>query len=508
MAPEGNQEIFHGAINPIINDGLFAVVGRDMHFHSRNSKHYAMNILIANVAQGAFHNAAERSDPPRCLPGTRTTIREEIMAWIKSPKAHLTFILWLSGPAGAGKTAIAQTIAEECEKKGFLAASFFFSRMAAGRNDASRFVATLAYQLLISIPQIRDPMLAAIEKDPVIFSRTLAVQMRTLVAAPLAAASKAIHLGPQVVVVDGIDESGPNGKAQAELLKVVGDAISELREIPITFFIGSRPEYDIRLAFSMKALGPLVKVLVLNDKYNPDADIRCYFESQFQEIRERQLALGIPLTAPWPKKFEVERLVQKSSGQFIFASTVIKFVDSLRDPAKGLDIVLGLSAPGKETPFAQLDALYSFILSSVDNLPKVLEVLTLLMLADHYSDRLRVDTVDELLRFEVRRVLLDMHALVFVPPPTSPEAALRIHHASLYDFLTDRSRSQEFFVDAKQGHIMIGQCWLRMIANYFHSKHSQGSESLQIVWRVLISRHFWTKLAMPKICMAQNGMSF
>ncbi|KAF8982500.1 hypothetical protein BDQ17DRAFT_1505788 [Cyathus striatus] len=34
----------------------------------------------------------------------------------------------LYGPAGAGKSAIAQTTAEECHREGKLAASFFYSR--------------------------------------------------------------------------------------------------------------------------------------------------------------------------------------------------------------------------------------------------------------------------------------------------------------------------------------------------------------------------------------------
>jgi hypothetical protein len=433
-----------------------------------------LELLLANITQGAFHNAAERGDQTRCHHHTRIAVLKEIMTWISAPTAYRKFILWLYGPAGAGKTAIAQTIAEECEKAGRLAASFFFGRTALGRNNSSRFVATLAYQLSLSIPEICEPILTAIERDPTIFSRTLSVQMQALVTGPLAPFTGPIRQGPLVVVVDGVDEAGPNGGAQAELLNVLGAAVLELRHIPIILLIGSRPESDIRLAFNMNSLRSLMQSLVLDDNYKPNTDIRRYLKSKFQEIRKNQLALGTPLPSPWPMQRDVDRLVEKSSGQFIFASTVIKFMGSHhRDPAKCLDIVLGLSNPGKETPFAQLDALYHVILSSVADRQKVLEVLTLIMLAEGYE--LRVGLVDELLGYEVRRVLVDMHALVFVPPPTNPKAVLHIYHASLHDFLMDRSRSQDFFVDIKQGLIMIGQRWVEMLlANYSGSKRSEG----------------------------------
>ncbi len=84
-----------------------------------------MDILYRNIAPGALHNAAERSDPPKCHLETRLEIRTEIITWIVEPGVRKTFILWIYGPAGSGKTAIQLTIAELCNEMGILAASFF-----------------------------------------------------------------------------------------------------------------------------------------------------------------------------------------------------------------------------------------------------------------------------------------------------------------------------------------------------------------------------------------------
>ncbi|KAF8173058.1 hypothetical protein BJ912DRAFT_88892 [Pholiota molesta] len=234
------------------------------------------------------------------------------MDWIKNQEAGHKLILWLYGPAGGGKTAIGQSIAEECEKQGLLGASFFFDRTAAGRNTMGRFIATLAYQLTLSIPQIRETILAAIERDPTIFSRQLLVQMQTLVITPLISFG---GLGqPWFVVVDGVDEIGPTGQPQAELLHVVGTAVSELKHIPIIFLIISRPEYDIRMAFNADPLHSLMEELSLDERYEPDADIKLYLTDKFQEIRRKELALGTNLHSSWPSDSDLDRLVAKSSG--------------------------------------------------------------------------------------------------------------------------------------------------------------------------------------------------
>lgn len=75
------------------------------------------------------------------------------MDWVEDMDRATRF-MWIHGPVGAGKSAIEQTIAEMCHNARILAASFFFSRNIAGRNDKSLLITTLAYQLTVSIPAI------------------------------------------------------------------------------------------------------------------------------------------------------------------------------------------------------------------------------------------------------------------------------------------------------------------------------------------------------------------
>jgi hypothetical protein len=61
-------------------------------------------------------------------------------------------ILWMYGPVGAGKSAIAHDIARRCDLEKLLLASFFFSRSDSTRSNAKSLIATIAYQITINIP--------------------------------------------------------------------------------------------------------------------------------------------------------------------------------------------------------------------------------------------------------------------------------------------------------------------------------------------------------------------
>jgi len=138
----------------------------------------------------------------------------------------------LYGPAGTGKSAIAQSIAELCHKSNLLAASLFFSHAAAGRSDESRLIPTLVYQLCLSMPAIRKYVEDTIERDPLVLLRSSEVQIRSLVVDPLSRAlldekdALSFHSGPKLIIIDGLDECG-RAKVQCYVLSVFTTAVQE-----------------------------------------------------------------------------------------------------------------------------------------------------------------------------------------------------------------------------------------------------------------------------------------
>ena len=78
------------------------------------------------VSPNAFYDSDNRADPPKCHPNTRVAVINMIKDWATGLFDTNSFLLWLYGPAGAGKTAIARKVAELFTGHGPLASFLFF----------------------------------------------------------------------------------------------------------------------------------------------------------------------------------------------------------------------------------------------------------------------------------------------------------------------------------------------------------------------------------------------
>jgi hypothetical protein len=349
---------------------------------------------------------------------------------------------------------------------GQLAASFFFSRSIPGRNEKTFLITTIVSQLIVAIPGMREHVGNTLHQDHSLLSRSLEAQLEALIVKPLELArsqADIVDSHPKLIILDGLDECGGPGSHQS-VLQVILAAF-----LPFSFLVASRPEQKIREAFDEYTMGLLTVWLVLDDKYLPDEDIRTFLVSMFHDIKRRHPS-GTSLPS-WPSEEDIERLVQKSSGQFIYASTVIKFIDSHRHwPPDRLNIIFGILPCGKTTPFAEMDALYSLILNAAsDNMEKILDIFTVLLFlrTSHFDWKRAVRFLESFLlyrRGEIFTVLSDMHSIISVPSPNQPNIPLQFFHASLGDFLTDRSRSgEDFFLDAGGSHRKIATWMMKKI---------------------------------------------
>ncbi len=127
-------------------------------------------------------------------------------------------------------------------------------------------------------------------------------------------------------------------------------------------------EDQISTVFRSASVSNITLRLPLDDHYLPDHDIRVFLGDSFNEIK-RTHPFGHLLSNNWPEASDVQEIVQKSSGQFIYASVVVKFCAMLGlHPEQQLKIVQGLRPLRRALPpFAQLDSLYRHIFSQVQD---------------------------------------------------------------------------------------------------------------------------------------------
>ena len=135
--------------------------------------------LKLRVSLGAIHDSSERDPPPKCHPDTRKAVKQIILDWILSESS--TSFFWLYGPAGAGKTAILQAIAEFlCSPPGTghnFGGSFFFSRGKNGRDQGRFLFSTIAYQLALKVPGLRQHVNRIMELNPTLHTKSMDVQL-------------------------------------------------------------------------------------------------------------------------------------------------------------------------------------------------------------------------------------------------------------------------------------------------------------------------------------------
>ena len=125
-------------------------------------------------------------------------------------------------------------------------------------------------------------------------------------------------------------------------------------------------------------------------------------------------------------------------------------------PDHRLEIILDLRAKGKELPFSELDKLYRYVLSSVEDTTTTVDIIATALTLRYRPDKAALTDVLDLLPSDIKLHLIDVGSLV----EYGEDDFLEILHASLGDFLFDESRSQELYIDRRSIHTKILQWFL------------------------------------------------
>ena len=442
------------------------------------------------IALGAAYNSSERQSASSCLPGTREHVVANITDWMDGGDDRT--VCWLYGPAGSGKSTIAHAIAERCEQesestprieypKGRLAASFFFSRGTEDRSVITYFFPTIAYQLAISLPSIRNDMREALRGDPLIVSQSPKDQFKKLIVDPILPFTESESISTMIVVVDGLDEC--EEKDAVALIRVLLSA-NAASPLPIRFFFTSRADDAIRQALKphSSAIYPLDLSMTEFDAHH---DIHTFLKDGFSDLYEEKSDYMGDVEPPWPTPSDLELLVEKSEGLFIYASTLLKFVGDTND-GRLPDEKLQEAMKGHNG----LDDLYKQVLGdapqhSTDLFRRILGALVVL------RDQLPTNSLACLLRIDRARrilpVLRGCRSILMIPDDL--DMAIKIFHASLQDFLMSGTPSSDnYFIDPVQHHLFILDDCIQIMMKEFSSlshgaagDNNIGRQSRQVV---------------------------
>jgi len=398
---------------------------------------------VRNAGYQAGHHS-------NCLPGTRESVLQDIMCWVKIPQGKNVF--WLNGLAGTGKSTIAQSFSEMVASDGLLGASFFCSWDYVDRKELKNIFPTLAYQLACHYPHFQSHIITNLKKDPTLAHASLISQLENLLVNPLSKAKVSC-----VIVIDALDECIDDQPASA-ILSVLGRFTKQLPLVK--FFITGRPEPRIRTGFRLPLLQPLTQILLLHEvePSSVNDDIQLYLMQRLTGIAKQRSDLELP--DPWPSDNEIIALTNKSSGLFIFASTLVRFIGSeYHEPHKQLQLVLSKTSGTIYEGRTGIDSLYSQVLLRAFSdayepgvFANVRYILGAIVLAFNPLSRRDISMVLGIPTTLISTTLRHLHSVILVPADESKE--IRVFHKSFPDFLQDKERctNPRFLIDPGTQH--------------------------------------------------------
>ncbi|KAJ3573778.1 hypothetical protein NP233_g2200 [Leucocoprinus birnbaumii] len=415
---------------------------------SRGSYGAGLFTLSTYALHGSSYDSSERYPPPLCHPGTRQEYIDLLTKWCNgATPQYPQRLAWMKGPAGVGKSSVAQTTAEVLGD--VLGASFFFSRPNY-RDDPSRFFTSLAYQLAVKYPEFGDFLDRKIYLDPTIVTKSLRYQFFELIVFPIRALKQEGKLLPEVAIfIDGLDECKGQG-AQREIILLVAESLHD-DDTPFRWIFFSRLEPHLVSTFNHPDIKSLVVEFELPISRELNPQIYLFLASRLKEVREKHA-----LDQTWPSGKDLRTLVKFSSGHFACAHAIALYIEGTEDsasPTEHLGDVLQLASQTQaddeiEAPLdSPLDLIYTFILQHLS--PENLQTTLLILLSTTLNFTSATQSMQTMTYVNLLNLPQDQFFTLcrslYTVMKVDPDR-LTFHHASFMDFLQDPTRSGRFCI--------------------------------------------------------------
>jgi NACHT domain len=407
--------------------------------------------LLNPVPDAAYDSIQGGSE---CMEGTRQEVVGKLMLWIDGDTSDQP-LCWLNGAAGAGKSAISRTVARLCEESNRLCASFFFFRGAGRRSTITHFISTIAYSIALSIPATRPYIEDALQRDHHILHRSHKRQFQQLIVEPIRLAISSVR--PWVIIIDALDECDDRQQI-AKFIDIVACAFQgSQKPLPLRFFFTSRVEEHIRSKFAASPALDITYCLNLQE-FHAGNDIRTFLRSHFTSIYQQKRRQIGNISLPWPSQRDLDELVTKSMGSFIFAFTLANFVDDGSDlPHRKLQTALH--------SHSGLDPLYTQVLESASRGHHFTRVLQAIIIIPTPISITGLACLLQIEGGDVIHALQGVQSIIMVPE--NDEQSVQLLHTSLRDFLTTQTRSQHLFIKPATCHLSMAiDCLSSMTAHH------------------------------------------
>ena len=425
--------------------------------------------LDAKIREIPYGTGSRFTPDKGCLAGTRTAFLDFIISWVNDPTSERCLVLF--GQAGTGKSSIAHEIARRFDKMHRLTSSFIFLRKE--QSKPYHLFTTLARDLADRYPSFKAALGRVVKDNSSLRAgtRDYDTLFQSLILEPL----KDLHIvGPILVVIDGLDESG-DVSGQTGLHTFLA---RNLIELPPNFrvLIASRPEDGIEPA--------LVGASSVRIRHMKDSELAATTDDDILTFFQNKLS---------PDEFKKygDKLAKRAEGLFQWAAVASRFI--LAPPArfsfskkKCINHLLKPGTSGQDP----LDELYKEVLegyftdqearplfrSVVGQLFTSFEPLSIRSLTtlrrhghaiddDNDDDSGDTDNGDDDDGGAVLILLRRLGSLLSNVNSSDETLPIIPLHTSFRDFLTNKDKSGDFCVDLRDAHRQLAHSCLGLLLN-------------------------------------------
>ena len=244
--------------------------------------------------------------PMKCFYG-REWLFETFEKWLNSENDSRVFCI--IGQAGSGKTSF---VSKLCETHKSVAAIHFCRYNNNERANPKNAITSLAYHLSTQLPEYKTQLLQLNDLES-LKEKDVNRLFEYLFIEPL------LKIQPPddkiVVIIDALDEATKNEATKNNKNDLVDLIVSDFKKLPnwLKFVVTTRPEVDIER--KLCCLNPFI--IDNSSKENLD-DIRGFLTTNLEPYLE-----GVTNS-----KDLIETIVQKSQGVFLYASEILKSIES------------------------------------------------------------------------------------------------------------------------------------------------------------------------------------
>jgi hypothetical protein len=391
------------------------------------------------------------------MSGTREDILVTIDEWTKDLDAPN--ILWLKGHPGVGKSAIVSTIVKQLLAASRLTSSFFFQRDQESYASPNVLWRVVAFDLGRRYPSMRINLVSKLKAKTILPSTSMVDDLFEHFIRDTLDESNIMALdSPIIIVIDALDEcGGSEGQASTGRKGLIRNLRrwSKLSK-KCKVLVSSRDEADIARGFS--SIEHTLVEIYAGDMVTCQSsqDLRTFLKEGFREI-----ANAYPETLPsdWPGNKAINDLTNKAAGLFIWASTILKFVES-SEPTTRLEQITGGEGKGG------LVNLYTRILTmSFDELDREVmiafrAIMGMVILA---KEHLPASSISDFLSIKDS---MREHVCSHLRPVLYSGEVIRIRHQSFADFLVSPDQCpQEFGIIKERESRTLSLACLKTMCN-------------------------------------------